>query len=155
MEIILVSTGEKKQVTIQPITSEDLKLLTKKRYSFLWKKLADEASLFKLCLMGEEDILGVMALVDFQDDQRIEIKLLATSIENVGKSKMYDGIAGLLVAYACREAVKKYADMACVSLVPKTKLRSHYIEKYGMMVAGKHLFLEGNSLKTILLKHLS
>jgi hypothetical protein len=82
----------------------------------------------------------------------MEIILLAASKENRGKVKKYDGIAENLIAFACREAVKLFAENACVSLYPKTELKKHYIEKYGMLNAGKQLYLEGLSLYRLLRK---
>lgn len=155
MEITVVETGEKKKVMIRPVENEDLKILTKKRYFFAWRTLQGKADLYKLCVLGDENILGVMALVDEPSDKRIEIKLLASSRENLGKAKKHEGIAGCLIGYACREAVKKYADLACVSLVPKTELRSKYIARYGMMDAGRQLFLEAKPLNDLIFKYIS
>ena len=154
MTVTVVTSKQQKEVIVRPVEEEDFRQLTKKRYSFPWKEWKGEPGLYKLSLIDDEDILGVMALEDKPHDKRIEIKLLASSIENVGKKKLYDGIAGTLIAYACREAVKKYGALACVSLVPKTKLKSSYVEKYGMMDAGKQLFLEAKPLIEIILKYL-
>jgi len=155
MEITVVATGEKKSVTIRPLEDEDFKLLLRKRYFFSWRTLKGKADLYKLYVSEDEDILGVMALFDVPTEKRIEIKLLASSKENVGRQKEHEGIAGCLIAYACREALKKYSDRACVSLVPKTELRANYLTKYGMMDAGWQLFLEGKPLVNIILKYLS
>lgn len=155
MEITIVVTGEKKEVIIRPVEDEDYEFLTKKRYSFVWKRLKGEASLYKLSISGDEDILGVMALIDERGDSRIEIKLLASSKENVGPEKIHEGIAGCSIAYACRESVKKYAEKACVSLVPKTKLKVKYMNKYGMMDGGRQVYLEGRPLLDLIAKYLS
>jgi len=80
------------------------------------------------------------------DELRIEIKLLASSKENTGAAKIYEGIAGCLIAFACRESLSKYGDMACVSLVPMTYLKEHYIQKYNMGNAGWQVFLDGKIL---------
>jgi hypothetical protein len=154
MEISVVETGAKRKAVIEPVEDGEYKLLTKKRYHFPWKGWKGKADLFKLCISGDEDILGVMALIDVPGDKRIEIKLLAVSVENTGNKKKYEGIAGCLIAYACREAVKKYADQACVSLVPKTKLKAHYLDKYNMIDGGKQIFLEGKPLMNIVIKYL-
>ena len=155
MEITLVATSEKKEVIVKPVEDEDFKLLIKRRYFFEWKSLKEKASLYKLCVRGDKDILGVMALVDVPQEKRIELKLLASSKENAGKNKIYDGIAGCLIAYACRKALKKYGNLACVSLVPKTKLKSYYITKYGMTDGGWQLFVEGKHLNDLIKKYLS
>lgn len=154
MEITLVAIGEKKKITIRLVEGEDFKKLTKKRFSFSWKSLKSKAELYKLQIAGEDDILGVMALTDFPAEKRIEIKLLACATENIGKKKVYGGIAGCLIAFACRQAKVKYGLLACVSLVPKTELKLHYIEKYKMLDAGWQLYLEGNPLNDIILKYL-
>jgi hypothetical protein len=154
MTIIEVRTGDRKKVEIKPIERTDFKKLTKKRYSFPWKEWQGKAELYKLCFVGADDILGVMAFTDVPGDQRIEINLLAVSIENKGSGKVYDGIIGCLIAYACSKAAEKYNKYACVSLVPKTVLREHYIKKYGMRDIGmRQLFLEEESLANIILTY--
>ena len=91
-----------------------------------------------------------MALIDFPSEKRIEIKLLATSIENKGKFKQYDRIIGCLIAYACRLSAKKYMEEACVSLIPKTELINHYKQKYHMAYNGRQLFLEYHALNKLI-----
>jgi hypothetical protein len=59
---------------------------------------------------------------------------------------VYDGIAGCLIAFVGREALRKYADFACISLVPKTELKPYYMGKYGMLDGGWQVYLEGESL---------
>jgi len=153
MHIIEVQSGHRKKVTISLAEPKDFKLLTRKRYSFTWKSLEKSATTYKLFIEGEDDILGVMALIDHPEEKRIEIKLLANSVENKGKGKKYDRIAGCLIAYAGRLSKAKYGDYACISLVPKTELIQHYIKKYCMVNAGWQLYLEGKRLNNILNKY--
>jgi len=80
----------------------------------------------------DNDILGAIAILKFPKEFRYEIKLLAVSKENVGSSKIYNGIAGCLMAFACKDCLREYGELACVSLIPKTKLKKHYIRKYDM-----------------------
>ena len=117
------------------------------------KQLKEVAKVYKL-LIAEDSILGVMGITDTPEEKRIEIKLLASSVENQGKNKIYEGIAGCLMAYACRIAKIKYGFLACVSLVPKTSLKAHYINKYDMVDAGWQLYLEGEQLDNIIVKYL-
>ena len=154
MALVEIKTNKKIKVKIVPVEEDDYKLLTKKRYYFSWKPFKNRRGVlvYKLQISGDDDILGVMALIEVPDESRIKIDLLACSKENVGKSKAYDGITGHLIADACRQAVKQYGGDACVSLVPKTRLKSHYIRKYGMLDAGWQLFLEGKALNNIILK---
>ena len=146
MEIIEIATGIKKMVIIRKAEPEDFRLLTKKRFSFTWKTFKNTTTVYKLQIEGEESILGVIGLIDWPWEKRMEIKLLASSVENIGKQKIYGGIAGCLIAFACRSAVEKYGNDACVSLVPKTELTKHYMQKYHMQHAGWQLYLEGKEL---------
>lgn len=154
MDIREVATGIKKKVIIREAKTEDFKLLVKKRFSFVWKTFKNTSTVYKLQLEGDDDILGAMGLIDWPDEKRIEIKLLASSAENIGKGKIYEGIAGCLIAFTCRLAVAKYGAEACVSLVPKTELVSHYMQKYYMQHAGWQLFLEGKELNKLLKEYL-
>ena len=154
MEIIELSGRLKRPAVINEVEEEDFRGLTKKRYSFNWKPLKEVAAVYKLQIAGEDDILGVMGLTDTPEEKRIQIKLLACSVEDQGKNKIYEGIAGCLIAYACRIAKIKYGYLACVSLVPKTALKTHYINKYDMVDAGWQLYLEGEQLNNIIVKYL-
>jgi hypothetical protein len=94
-----------------------------------------------------------MSLALWDTEYRIEIKLLAVSKENVGTSKIYDHISGSLIAFAARLSIKKYGADAAVSLVPKTLIAKHYIDKYGFEAAGKSLFIQGGKLYNLIEKY--
>ena len=72
----------------------------------------------------------------------------------MGKIKKYEGIAGCLIAFVGGIALEKYFEHACISLLPKTELRSHYKSKYGMVDGGPQLFLDGFRLHAIVNKYL-
>jgi hypothetical protein len=146
-------SGIPADVSIELASDEDFKLLTVKRHAFNWKKYKGYA-VYKLRLVGSDDIIGAMLLDFFPNEQRIEIKLLAVSIENKGSGKQFEGIAGCMIAYTCRMALLQYGVFACVSLTPKTKLKQHYLEKYGMIDAGKQIYLDGKRLINIIKKYI-
>jgi hypothetical protein len=62
-------------------------------------------------------------------------------------------IAGNLIAFAAGRAIMKYGGNAVVSLVPKTLLYDHYINKYHFAPAGKSLFIGGISLSKIITEY--
>jgi len=133
-------------VIVQRVEPSDFKDITKRQFFFRWDQLKGEADLYKLTFEDSPVILGLIALVDVPSEYRIEIKLIAVSNENRGRLKKYEGIAGCLIAYAAREALKKYDRLACISLTPKTELRRHYITKYGMKTAGQQVYAENENL---------
>lgn len=149
MHIIRTQTQSLVRVRIEPVVNTDYKGLTKSRFWFDWKT-EKEKLVYKLVIEETKEIVGLMSMTHFKDEQRFEIGLLAVSRENRGKNKIYDGIAARLIAFACREALKLHGADACVSLTPKTEIKAHYIRKYGMQNAGTQVFLEGRPLLRIL-----
>ncbi|MEM6719322.1 MAG: N-acetyltransferase [Bacteroidota bacterium] len=152
MNIVDVRTGKKHLVEILPVEKDDYKKITKSIFWLNWKEEQD-FSVYKLQRKGSNELLGLISLENFDAESRVEIRLLAVSKNNRGKSKEYANIAGNLIAFACIESLKLYGEMACVSLVPKTELVAHYIEKYDMLQAGRSLFLEGIELIRLITKY--
>lgn len=153
MTVIKVASGHREKAIISIAEKKDFKLLTKKRYSFSWSDFRNTNSVYKLQIDGETDILGVISLIDIPEEKRVEIHLLALAKENIGRCKIYDGVAGCLIAFAANRALEEYGLDACISLVPKTQLVAHYVKKYGMMNAGKQLFLSGPGLQNITINY--
>jgi hypothetical protein len=154
MEIVHTKTGVTETVEIREAQPEDIRKLTKARYAFNWLKESKMSKVFVLNIRGQNEILGAVSIKTVPQEFRIEINLLTSSKENVGETKMYAGIAGCLLAYICRLSVSLFGENACVSLVPKTKLREHYITEYGMIDAGWQIYVEGASLLNLMTKYL-
>lgn len=152
MKVTHLQSGQQKNVIIELVTKKDYRFITVEKYHFDWE-IEKVNTVYKLKFIDNDEILGLMSLEIYPAESRIEVVLLATSIENTGKNKIYDGIAGNLIAFACREAVKLFSELACVSLTPKTELKKYYIKKYGMLDAGRQVFLELDSLYNLLKKY--
>jgi len=149
MYVTVVSSNQKLPAIVEPVGEADFKTITKKRFSFNWK-LEKVGTVYKLTAKGETDILGLISITSFDNEQRIEIKLLAVVKDHIGDGKQIDRIAGNLIAFAARLAYKQYGAMAAISLIPKTELRRHYTSKYGFEPAGLSLFMYGNQLIKLL-----
>lgn len=145
MFIVDKETGESHRVEISPVSEDDYKVITKSKFWFDWK-VEKNYHVYKLKIKGEDEIIGLISLDIFESESRIEIRLLAVSKENRGKDKKFHRIAGNLIAFAGKEAVKRFGEMACVSLISKTKLIEHYIQTYSMIPAGRSLFIDGIEL---------
>lgn len=142
MYLVNTQTGNKEEAVIEPVVPGDYKTIKKsKRFpDFSWDA-EKQNEVVKIRLRYSEEILGLMSLVDFSSELWIKINLLQTAVENVGKGKVFDRIAGCLIAYACRQAfLRGYGGM--VALEPKTDLIDHYMDAYGMKAGGKHLYSE-------------
>lgn len=152
LEITHIATSARKEVIIEKVTVDDYKVITKGKFFFNWK-LEKAFEVYKLVLIEKNEIVGLMSLCDIIAESRFEIKLLAVSRENSGREKKYEGITGNLIAFACREALKFYGDHGVVSLLPKTRLKLHYMKKYGMLEAGPQLFLDSPLIQELLKKY--
>ncbi|MBP9924174.1 MAG: N-acetyltransferase [Bacteroidia bacterium] len=142
MYITEVFSGDRIEVDILPIEDEDFKVIAKrKRFpTFKWK-LEKGNIVFKLQMVGSDNILGLISLIYFKEEKFIKINLIQSSKENVGNKKLYDRIAGCLISYACRLSfVAGYG--GCVALQPKTVIAKHYIDKYQFKIGGKNLYIE-------------
>ncbi len=141
MHVIEISSGTKQQIEIIPLEDGDYKSLNKARYFFDWK--AEQGyEVYKLRIAGSNDILGLISLERIPQEWRVHIRLLTVSIENKGEGKQYEMIAGNMIAYAAKIAVREYAEFACVSLKPKSQIAHHYIDRYQMRVTGITLSIE-------------
>lgn len=141
MDIIEVATGSAYPIEILPVEDADYKSLIKVRYSFHWKE-EKEKEVYKLVLKGQKDILGLISVETMPAEWRIHIRLLCVSKENVGENKKYEKIAGNLISFVSKIAVKEFAERACVSLRPKTAIAQHYTDTYKMNQTGVTLSLE-------------
>jgi hypothetical protein len=147
MHVMELASNQRHLVKVKLLDDDDYKEITKGRFYFNWKTEKTN-DVYKLVI--QDEILGLMSCIRYDDEQRIEIKLLAVARESRGRNKKYDRIAGTLIAFACRQAMKHYGILGCVSLVPKTSLKKHYAGYYGMIDAGWQMFLMGQPMLDIL-----
>lgn len=141
MKIIDTSTGEKHSVDILPVEIDEFKTLRKDRYFFDWK-IEKNQEVYKLQIKGSSDILGLVSIERIPQEWRIHIRLLTVSKENKGNEKKYDKIAGNLIAFVAKIAIREFGELACVSLRPKSQIAQHYIDKYNMNITGMTLSIE-------------
>lgn len=141
MHVIEISTGFHFPVDIVPVQQTEYKTIDTERYFFNW---AEEQTyeVYKLVLLEFSEPLGLVSFERIPMEWRIHIRLLTVSKENVGKSKKYDEVAGNLIAFVAKLAVLEYAELACVSLKPKTAIAKHYVHKYKMNITGTTVSLE-------------
>lgn len=141
MDVVEVLTGEIHAVGILPVESIDYKSITKSKYFFDWKK-ESEHEVYKLVLKGQGEILGLISVERIPAEWRIHIRLLTVSSDNKGECKIYENIAGNLMAHVAKIAVIEFGELACISLRPKSSIVQHYIRKYKMNLTGMTLSLE-------------
>lgn len=135
--IINTISGDSFPTEVLPAKTEDLKGVTKKAgWKFNWKseaKLADR-QIFKLTIEGNSNIVqGLISISDYND--HIFMHLIESAPFNYGKPKLYEGVPGNLVAFACKESWDKGYE-GFVAFVSKTKLIAHYEKTLGAHFIG-------------------
>lgn len=143
MHLLETVSGKRIEVKVEAVSQQEFALIRQLgQFLFDWTQLKEER-VYKLIPDGASDMAGLMALIDHAHPEFgfIEIKLIESAKENVGKNKKYERVAGTLLAFACKEAFKLGYD-GTVFLIPKTGLLDHYIQKYGFKQAGRGLCLD-------------
>jgi hypothetical protein len=83
----------------------------------------------------------IQGLISFTiESDHVYIDLLESAPFNIGKNKLYEGVAGNLVAYACKVSFQNGYD-GYLSFTAKTKLIDHYIKTLDAYHFGGHLMV--------------
>lgn len=132
-------SGDNFPTEVLPITRAGLKSITKKSgWKFNWKSEVslENREVFKLTIEGNPHIVqGLISLTDMQD--HVFLWLIESAPFNFGKPKLYEGVPGNLVAFACKVSRDKGYE-GCISFTSKTKLIRHYEKTLGAVHLGNH-----------------
>ena len=153
MRLLRVQTGEEFEAEIRRVKVGELSEIDASgRFGFEWKRERGN-EVFKISPFDDDEILGLISMVEFPGEERVHIRLIENSIENTGSSKKVDWIAGCLFAYAVQFSVDLGYD-GFVSLIPKTELIPLYKNKYGFQMAGRNMALFGKPAFYLMNKYL-
>ncbi len=122
-----------KNVVSGDIFDTEIIILSKKDYSLIetgwnfdWINECKTGEVYKLTIKDNPNVIqGLISIRDNRD--HIFIDLIESASFNIGKNKIYEGVAGNLFAFACKLSFEKGYD-GFVSFVSKTNLIQHYIE---------------------------
>lgn len=121
-----LATGEVFDTEIVRLTEADSKQIKKVEWQFNWlKELKDKSKeVYKLTTINNPSIIqGLVSIEDKQD--HIFMHLIESSKFNKGKGKIYLGVPGNLVAYACKVSVDKGYE-GFLAFDAKSALIKHY-----------------------------
>jgi len=131
-------SGDSFPTEVGRFTHKDSKQTTKKNgWNFDWKSELDNdvKEVYKLTIVGNADIIQGLLSIRKETDH-IFMNLLENAPFNIGKSKLYEGVAGNLVAFACKLSFQ-FGFEGFVAFTAKTKLIKHYEETLGAYHFGK------------------
>ena len=147
-----VISGDSFQTEVYRLAKVDLKQITKKnKWNFNWKSEFENNAkeVYKLTIINNPGIIqGLLSLSTEQD--HIFINLLENAPFNIGKKKIYEGIAGNLIAYACKVSFQ-HGFEGFVVFEAKTKLIEHYKNTLNAKLVGSQRMIIDTSAANILI----
>jgi hypothetical protein len=134
-----IISGDSFQTEVTRVLAIDLKKITKKNgWNFNWKTefRGNGKEVYKLTIVDNPNIIQGLISITINEDH-VYMDLLESAPFNRGENKMYEGVAGNLVAYACKVSFQK-GFAGYVSFTSKTILIEHYAKTlYAIPVGGQ------------------
>ena len=127
-------SGDSFSTEVVRFTKSNLKqATTKSGWNFNWKNELDHNAkeVYKLVITSSPDIVQGLLSLSVEPDH-IFMNLVESAPFNIGKNKLYEGVAGNLVAFACQLSFQRGFD-GFVAFDAKTKLIPHYEKTSGAM----------------------
>ena len=122
-----VITGDSFATEISVLTHLDLKSITKKNgWIFDWRTehKQPEKEVYKLTIVNNSNIIQGLVCLEVKQDH-VFMHLLESAPFNKGQDKIYAGVAGNLVAFACRFSFQRGHE-GNLAFISKTALINHY-----------------------------
>ena len=137
-----VITGDSFTTDIILISSTDLRTCTKKKgWDFNWKDefKQPERDVYKLTIVNNQTIIQGLISLEIKTDH-VYMHLVESAPFNKGKTKIYAGVPGNLVAFACKLSFQRGHE-GNVSFFSKTQLVQHYIATLGALHFGGRVMI--------------
>lgn len=147
-------TGEVFNTEIEEIALKNKRLIKNADWLFDWhvELKAPNKKVYKLTTVNNSGIIqGLICLEDKRD--HIFLHLLESAKFNKGRSKLYTGVAGNLVAFACKISFEKGYE-GFVAFDSKTALIKHYEQSLGAThFRGQRMFIETRAAEQLVAKY--
>ena len=137
-----VVTGDSFNTEISLAALADLKVVTKKNgWLFDWKYelKQPEREVYKLTISNNPNIIQGLISLEVKE-AHIYMHLVESAGFNKGKNKVYAGVPGNLVAFACRFSFQRGFE-GNVSFVSKSQLINHYEKTLGAYHFGGRIMI--------------
>jgi hypothetical protein len=150
-----VITGDSFPTEISIVISKDLKEITKKnKWAFDWRDeyKYPERDVYKLTIINNQTIIQGLISVEIKADH-VYMHLVESAPFNKGKEKVYSGVPGNLVAFACKLSFQR-GHLGNVSFISKTQLIDHYVTTLGAMhFGGRVMIIDTNAALKLINKY--
>ncbi|MGL2993277.1 hypothetical protein [Flavobacterium sp. TSSA_36] len=150
-----IITGDSFQTEISILQNSDLKYITKKNgWFFNWNEEYENPirDIYKLTISGNSKIIQGLISLEVKSDH-VYMHLVESAPFNKGQTKVYAGVAGNLVAFACKLSFQRGHD-GNVSFLSKSQLVEHYEKTLGAFhFGGRIMIIETNAALKLIKKY--
>lgn len=137
-----VVTGDSFATDITLISLAELKTVSRKNsWQFDWKLefKQPQRDVYKLTIVNNQSIIQGLISLEIKSDH-VYMHLVESAPFNKGKAKVYAGVPGNLVAFACKLSFQRGHD-GNVSFFSKTQLIQHYMDTLGAKHIGGRIMI--------------
>jgi hypothetical protein len=150
-----VVTGDSFATDITIISISDLRNVIKKTgWQFDWKieLKQPERDVYKLTIVNNQSVIQGLISLEIKSDH-VYMHLVESAPFNKGKTKVYAGVPGNFVAFACKLAFQRGHE-GNVSFFSKTVLVQHYIDTLGARhIGGRVMIIDTNAALKLINKY--
>ena len=152
-----VVSGDSFATDITLISVSDLKNVIKKNsWQFDWKFECKQPQrdVYKLTIVNNQTVIQGLISLEVKSDH-VYMHLVESAPFNKGKSKVYAGVPGNLVAFACKLSFQRGHE-GNVSFFSKSQLVQHYIDSLGAThVGGRIMIIDTKAALKLINKYFS
>ena len=150
-----IVTGDSFATDITIISISDLKTVIKKNgWQFDWRLelKQPERDVYKLTIVNNQSVIQGLISLEVKSDH-VYMHLLESAPFNKGKTKVYAGVPGNLVAFACKLAFQRGHE-GNVSFFSKTQLVQYYIDTLeAVHIGGRIMIIDTNAALKLINKY--
>jgi hypothetical protein len=152
-----VISGDSFSTDISRITKIDLKKITvKDGWQFDWKLELKhpERDVYKLTIVNNQSIVQGLISLEVRSDH-VFMHLVESAPYNKGKTKLYSGIPGNLVPFACKLSFQRGHE-GNVAFISKSQLIDHYVASLGAThVSGRLMIVDSAAALKLIKRYFS
>jgi hypothetical protein len=137
-----IVTGDCFPTDISVVTRDDLKMTTKKNgwiFNWLTEFKQPDREVYKLTIVNNPKVIQGLLSVQVKPDH-VYMHLIESAPFNKGKTKMYAGVPGNLIAFACKLSFQRGHE-GNLAFISKSQLIKHYEETLGAFHFGGRLMI--------------
>jgi hypothetical protein len=150
-----IITGDSFPTDIVLANSNDFKSITKKEgWLFDWKSefKKPDRDVYKLTIVNNQSVIQGLVSLTVRTDN-VYMHLIESAPFNRGKEKVYAGVPGNMIAFACRLSFQRGYD-GYLSFLSKTNLIEHYEKTLGAVhVGGRLMVINTNAALKLINKY--